>query len=101
MINLDSNKYELKNGLYNYVIFDDFDLKSGSWMARNYKPWWGAQEHIVGTDKYVKKLDICHGKTCIILSNDNPTPELFISNGYDWNWVQANVLFFHLLERLY
>lgn len=101
MINLCSHVNELSTGSYNYVIFDDFDLKSGSWMSRNYKAWWGAQEYLVGTDKYVKKVDIVHGKPCIILSNEAPTPEFFISNGYNWEWVQANVVFCHLLNKLY
>lgn len=101
MINIQSHSHSLSQGDYNYVIFDDFNLKTGSWMANNYKAWWGAQRHIVGTDKYVKKLDIMHGKPCIILSNVNPTPEFLISNGFDWEWVQENVVFCHLLNKLY
>lgn len=66
-----------------YAVFDDFE----DWTRFfNYKQFLGAQEEFVVSDKYRKKRNVTWGKSCIILSNQDP-------NFKDKEWILLNTFF--------
>lgn len=79
--------WRIKTGNYNYIIFDDFDPKE--WFKRYYKQFFGAQEKVTVTDKYMSKVSFKHHKPCIFLSNLTPQ---WIGWEYDTQWISHNVV---------
>lgn len=74
-----------------YAIFDDFE----DWERfYNYKQWLGAQLQFGVTDKYRKKRQIKWGKSCILLSNQNP-------NFKDQEWINLNCFTIFITNKLY
>lgn len=88
------------NGMFNleqwnpdaqYAIFDDWE----DWdKFYNYKQWLGAQKEFTVTDKYRKKQNITWGKSCILLSNQNP-------HFKDNEWININCFTVFITNKLY
>lgn len=76
-----------------YGILDDIPWES---MQRYYKGILDLQMDITVTDKYKKKSVIKHGKPVIMITNELPIFSL-----YESTWLEANVEFHHVTERLY
>lgn len=74
-----------------YGVFDDMKEFDKSFL----KPFFGAQERFVISDKYKKKRTITWGNPCIYLQNKFP------DFGEDKLWWEANCQIVFLTNKLY
>lgn len=77
-----------------YGVIDDFDWDQ--FKKYGYKGLLGLQYELTVTDKYRGKKTIKHGKPVIFLTNDLPvfTPQ-------EWAWLEGNVEFINVLNKVY
>lgn len=76
-----------------YGVLDDIEWPA---LQRYYKGLLGLQKHVTVTDKYKKKSMIAGGKPVIVLTNTLP-----IFSVEEALWLEANVVFVHVNQRLY
>jgi len=76
-----------------YGVLDDIDWEI---LKRYYKGIMGLQMDVTVTDKYKKKSVIKGGRPVIVLSNEMP-----VFTVAEDLWLNANVLFYYVGERLY
>lgn len=76
-----------------YGVLDDIPWES---LGRYYKGMLGLQQDVTVTDKYKKKAVIKHGRPVIILTNELP-----VFTVQENLWLQANVVFHLITERVY
>lgn len=76
-----------------YGVLDDIPWES---LQRYYKGIMGLQMDITVTDKYKKKSVIKHGRPVIVITNELP-----VFTVQEHAWLEANVVFHHVTERLY
>jgi len=74
-----------------YIIFDDFNID----FIPNRKGFFGGQEEFEISGKYMRVRSVKWGKVCIYLCNEKPDfkDDLF--------WFRANVVMYHLENKLF
>lgn len=77
-----------------YGVLDDFDWEQ--FKKYGYKGLLGLQFELVVTDKYRGKRTIKHGKPVVFLTNELPVFTL-----PEWDWLQENVVFICVKNKLY
>jgi len=90
------------NGLFNldewkddvrYIVLDDIDID----FFPQYKSFFGAQKQFTLTDKYRKKKQVKWGKPCIWTNNNDPRDGKLV----DRNWMDLNIVFIRITNKLY
>lgn len=76
-----------------YAVYDDF-----SWdvLSRQYKSILGCMKDITVTDKYRSKKNLKYNMPAIVITNEKPSFTI-----EENNWLEKNVLFVNILNKIY
>lgn len=86
----------MKAAEVDYAIFDD--IRGGIKFFPSFKEWLGCQSHVTVKCLYKEPKLLKWGKPSIWLANSDPRDEM---NGTDCDWLDANVDFIEINNKLF